>query len=245
MRLTIRRTVATYTTLLVTAATATVPASPLQAQSDSARNNKRNSAGFPQPTITSTVVLLAAGAALDRPVRRLIANRGHGTVVNSLSNAGNDLGTAGHIIPVLAGSYLVERIAGRRRTADDIVDAAAGYAASDIIEGLLKSAVGRERPLVSGSPGRFHPFTSHGDFHSFPSGHLTHISSIAAAAAIESHEPWVRALGISATMLVGWQRIHADQHWTSDVVAGTLLGDFVSSAVVHRLRQLHGHPFGL
>ncbi len=245
MRLTIRRTVATCTMLLVTAATATVPASPLQAQNDSARNNKRDSSGFPQPTITSTVVLLAAGAALDRPMRRLIANRGHGTVVNSLSNAGNDLGTAGHIIPVLAGSYLVERIAGRRRTADDIVDAAAGYAASDIIEGLLKSAVGRERPLVSGSPGRFHPFTSHGDFHSFPSGHLTHISSIAAAAAIESHEPWVRALGISATMLVGWQRIHADQHWTSDVVAGTLLGDFVSSAVVRRLRRLHGHPFGL
>src|SRR6185312_9739457 len=125
MRLTIRRTVATYTTLLVTAA-ATVPASPLQAQSDSARE----STGFPQPTVTATVVLLATGAALDRPMRRLIANRGHSAVVNSLSNAGNDLGTAGHIIPVLAGSYLVERIAGRRRTADDIVDAAAGYAAS-------------------------------------------------------------------------------------------------------------------
>ncbi len=241
MRLTIRRTVATYTTVLVTAATAILPASPLAAQS----NSKHDSTGFPQPTIAATVVLLATGAALDRPMRRLIANRGHGAVVNSLSNAGNDLGTAGHIIPVLAGSYLVERIAGRRRTADDIVDAAAGYAASDIIEGLLKSAVGRERPMASGNPERFHPFTSRGDFHSFPSGHMTHIASIAAAAAIESHEPWVRALGISATTLVGWQRIHADQHWTSDVIAGTLLGDFVSSAVVRRLRRLHGHPFGL
>ena len=239
MRLTIRRAVATYITSVVIAAT--VPASPLQAQSDSARD----STGFPQPTVTATAVLLATGAALDRPMRRVIANRGHSAVVNSLSNAGNDLGTAGHIIPVLAGSYLVERIAGRRRAADDIVDAAAGYAASDIIDGLLKSAVGRERPMVSGNPERFHPFTSRGDFHSFPSGHMTHIASIAAAAAIESHEPWVRVLGIGATTLVGWQRIHADQHWTSDVIAGTLLGDFVSSAVVHRLRRLHGHPFGL
>ena len=248
MRLTTRRAITTCTTLLVTATT-TLPASPAHAQDDSvrdsARNSSRDSTGFPQPTIAATVVLLAAGAAVDRPMRRLIADRGHSPVVNSLSNAGNDLGTAGHIIPVLAGSYVIERIAGRRRPADDIVDAAAGYAASDIIEGLLKSAVGRERPMVSGNPERFHPFTSRGDFHSFPSGHLTHISSIAAAAAIESHEPWVRALGISATTLVGWQRIHADQHWTSDVIAGALLGDFVSSAVVHRLRRLHGHPFGL
>lgn len=74
------------------------------------------------------------------------------------SSAGNDLGTAGHIILVLAALYLVEQIAGRMRTADDIVDAAAGYAASDIIEGLLKSAVGRERPMVSGNPEQFHPF---------------------------------------------------------------------------------------
>jgi hypothetical protein len=241
MRLAIRRAITTCTTLLVTAATTILPVSPAQAQG----NSNRDSTGFSQPTITATVVLLTAGVALDRPMRRLIANRGHGAVVNSLSNVGNDLGTAGHIIPVLAGSYLMERIAGRRRTADDVVDAAAGYAASDIIDGLLKSAVGRERPMVSGNPERFHAFTSHGDFHSFPSGHLTHITSIAAAAAIESHEPWVRALGISATTLVAWQRIHADQHWTSDVIAGALLGDFVSSSVVHQLRRLHGHPFGL
>lgn len=240
MRLAIRRAVATCTTLLITVAT-TLPVSPAQAQG----NIERDSTGFPQPTIAATAVLLAAGAALDRPMRRLIANRGHGAVVNSLSSAGNDLGTAGHIIPVLAGSYLVERVAGRRRSADDVVDAAAGYAAADIIDGLLKSAAGRERPMVSGNPDRFHAFTSHGDFHSFPSGHVTHIAAIAAAAAIESHDSWVRALGIGATTLVGWQRIHADQHWTSDVIAGALLGDFVSSAVVHKLRRLEGRPFGL
>jgi len=240
MRLAIPRAVATCTTLLITVAT-TLPVSPAQAQG----NIERDSTGFPQPTIAASAVLLAAGAALDRPMRRLIANRGHGAVVNSLSSAGNDLGTAGHIIPVLAGSYLVERMAGRRRSADDVVDAAAGYAAADIIDGLLKSAAGRERPMVSGNPDRFHAFTSHGDFHSFPSGHVTHIAAIAAAAAIESHDSWVRALGIGATTLVGWQRIHADQHWTSDVIAGALLGDFVSSAVVHKLRRLDGHPFGL
>ncbi|HSU98406.1 MAG TPA: hypothetical protein VLI40_14315, partial [Gemmatimonadaceae bacterium] len=148
MRLTTRRAITTCTMLLVTAAT-TLPASPAHAQGNSARNSARDSTGFPQPTIAATVVLLAAGAAVDRPMRRLIADRGHSSVVNSLSNAGDDMGTAGHIIPALAGSYVIERIAGRRRPADDIVDAAAGYAASDIIEGLLKSAVGRERPMVS------------------------------------------------------------------------------------------------
>ena len=104
-------------------------------------------------------------------------------------------------------------------------------------DGALKSIVGRERPHVSGEPVRFHPFTAHGDYHSFPSGHLTHVTALATAAALESHEAWVRDAGVAATVLVAWQRVHADQHWTSDTIAGAMVGHWMSELMVRALRR--------
>ncbi len=206
-------------------------------QADTLRQRRT---GLPEPSVAGAALILGVSAALDQPMRSLLCHRGSGPAINSLSTLGNALGTASHLVPAMAGSYIIARIAGSNGIANDILDAAAGYAAADISEGLLKTAVGRERPIVHGDPGRFHPFTNRGDYHSFPSGHLTHISSIAAAAAIESNRPWVRDAGIAAMVLVGWQRIHADQHWTSDVLGGAMLGDVASSAVVRRLERMRG-----
>lgn len=139
----------------------------------------------------------------------------------------------------MAGAYVVTLVAGSHDASDRVIAIAAGYAASDITTSILKGVVGRERPFVHGDPARFHPFTSHGDYYSFPSGHVTHIVALATGAAIESNRAWVRDVGLGASVLVGWQRIHADQHWTSDVVAAALLSHAISAAtnraVAHRL----------
>lgn len=187
-------------------------------------------------------VLLAGAAALDRPMRDAIRGRGDDSpLVRDLSRTGNALGTASHLIPVMAGSYVVARLAHSRQTSDAILDIAVGYTVSDITEGLLKTAVGRERPFLHGDPSRFHPFTAHGDYHSFPSAHVTHITSIASAAAMEWPNPYVRGAGIALSTLVMWQRVHADQHWTSDVVAGAILGHALSQAAVREMRVLRRH----
>lgn len=193
--------------------------------------------------VAEGVGALAIAAALDRPVRTALRDRGHDdALVRDLSKTGNALGTASHLVPAIAGAYVVTLAAGGREPSERVIAIAAGYAAADIAAGILKEAVGRERPFVHGDPARFHPFTSTGDDHSFPSGHVTHIVALATGAAMESHRAWVRDAGIGLSVLVGWQRIHADMHWTSDVVGAALLSNVVGGAVTRAVeRRLVGH----
>jgi len=175
-------------------------------------------------------------------MRTALRSRGHDDAfVHDLSKTGDALGTASHLIPAMAGAYVVTLATGGREASDRVIAIAAGYAAADLTAGLLKEAVGRERPFLHGEPGRFHPFTAHGDYHSFPSGHVTHIVALATGAAMESHQAWVRDAGIGVSALVGWQRVHADMHWTSDVVGAAILSNVVSAAATRAVerRLLH------
>lgn len=171
-------------------------------------------------------------------MRTALRDRGHDdAALRTLSSTGNALGTASHLVPVMAGAYAITLLSGSRDASDRVIAIAAGYAAADLTAGALKEAVGRERPFVHGDPARFHPFTSHGDDHSFPSGHVTHIVALATGAAMESDRAWVRDVGIGASALVGWQRIHADQHWTSDVVAAAVVSNVVSGAATRAVEH--------
>jgi len=97
----------------------------------------------------------------------------------------------------------------------DMLDAAVvnfGYT------GLLKVAVGRERPNSQ-------------DNKSFPSGHAS--NSFALAAVAERHYGW--KVGVPAYLaagLVGASRLEQDKHYLSDVVAGATLGYIVGRTVV-------------
>jgi len=59
--------------------------------------------------------------------------------------------------------------AGGEPLSDASLRVAAGYAASDAIESVLKPVVGRHRPSDGGGPWRFRPFQNDADWHSFPS----------------------------------------------------------------------------
>lgn len=189
-----------------------------------------------------TATTLAVGAViLDRPIRRRMMEdtvaSDRSPALRQLSRVGNTLGTASTLVPSMAATYVVARIARNNRLGNDVVEVAAGYVASDFIGSVLKPVVGRARPHVTGDPGSFRPFTNSGDWHSFPSGHMLHVASIAGGIAEEAHRPWVSALGYAAVSIVGWQRIYADQHWASDVVAGGLIGVVTSKTTVHWLRR--------
>ncbi len=193
------------------------------------------------PRVIELVGALGVAAALDRPMRTALMQRGpDDSFVHALSVTGNALGTANHLVPALAAAYVFTQIRGTPNGPPDVLDAAIGYAASDLTAGAIRWAVGRERPFVHGDPARFHPFTTVGNYHSFPSGHVTHIMAIATAAAMESHSVWVRDAAIGTVGLVAWQRIHADQHWTSDVVGAAIISNLVSRTVVTKLRARRG-----
>src|SRR3954463_10125766 len=110
---------------------------------------------------------------------------------------------------------------------------AGAYVASDLVESALKPIVGRERPHVEGNSRRFRPFTSSGDWHSFPSAHVAHITAIAEAISTQTHSTTLSALCGGLVALVAWDRVYEDQHWTSDVTATAALSSIVGRATVH------------
>lgn len=239
-----RRRSFTRSALIAALAVAPTLAHAQTASSDSAQHAADHASAQRRSVerIAASVGALGIAAALDRPMRSALRDRGHDDApIRALSTTGNALGTASHLVPVMAGAYVITLAAGAHQAADRVIAVAAGYAAADLVASALKEGVGRERPFVHGDPARFHPFTSDGDYHSFPSGHVTHIVALVTGAAVESDRVWVRDAGIGLSVLVGWQRIHADQHWTSDVVGAALLSHALSAAATHAVahRLLH------
>jgi membrane-associated phospholipid phosphatase len=179
---------------------------------------------------------IAASAALD-PEMREWALQTHSRSLDHFAKAINPLGTAQRLIPAMALTYVTALLTGRESLANGTLNTAAGYVASDLVESVLKPMVGRERPHVEGNSHRFRPFTANGDWHSFPSAHVAHITSIAQAISMQTQSGPVTALCSSLVALVAWDRVYEDQHWTSDVTATIALSSIVSGATVRWLES--------
>lgn len=183
---------------------------------------------------------IAASAALD-PEAREWALREHSRSLDRFAKLVNPLGTARRLVPAMAITYVGALLTHHESLATGTLNTAAGYAASDLVESVLKPLVGRERPLVEGNSRRFHPFTANGDWHSFPSAHVAHIVSIAAAVSEQTHSRPISVLGDILVTLVGWDRVYEDQHWTSDVTATAVLSSLISGATVRWLQSRQSH----
>lgn len=182
--------------------------------------------------------LLAASLAFDERLHSIaIAN--HTPALDRIAAGADILGTAGHIVPSLVATYAGARLLGKRSFAAATLRVGLSYAAADAIESLLKPAVGRGRPYTGHEPLTFRPFSTSDDFHSFPSAHEVHISSVATAIAVETHRPWVAAIAGAAMCYVGAQRVYRDQHWSSDVVASGMLGVDVARTTMAWLSSRH------
>lgn len=95
----------------------------------------------------------------------------------------------------------------------------------------VKYAVGRVRPTTASRTFEFRPFSGN---QSFPSGHAAQAFAVATAVAENYPSWWVQTLCYGGAGLVGYARIEQNAHYTSDVVAGALLGWSVAHAIVQR-----------
>jgi membrane-associated phospholipid phosphatase len=179
---------------------------------------------------------IVVSAALD-PEMREWALRTHTRSLDHFATLVNPLGTTGRLAPAMALTYVTALLTGHESLANGTLNTAAAYVASDLVESALKPLVGRERPHVEGNSHRFRPLTSNGDWYSFPSAHVAHITSIAQAISMQTQSGPVTALCSSLVALVAWDRIYEDQHWTSDVTATIALSSVVSSATVRWLES--------
>jgi membrane-associated phospholipid phosphatase len=101
--------------------------------------------------------------------------------------------------------------------------------ASGVVAPVSKFVVGRARPTAEEGPDHFAPFS--GDA-SFPSGHATQAFAVASVVAAHDGRLWVSVVSYGLAGSVGLARVYQDSHWTSDVLAGAILGTVVGNAVV-------------
>jgi membrane-associated phospholipid phosphatase len=135
----------------------------------------------------------------------------------------------------------------------DPVVAGAGSAAIQALAvtlattGLLKLGTGRPYPLHGGDPHaqdrldhpeyarEFRPFQN--GLGAWPSGHTSSTISIAAAlTAYAPDQPWIPAIGYPLGAAIGLGMIDRDSHWTSDVVAGALVGHAIGWSIGRNFR---------
>ncbi len=196
-----------------------------------------HSAHEPMPARAWIVpVGIAASAAFDPEIREWALHT-RTRALDRFAKTVNPLGTTQRLVPAMALTYVTALLTGRESLANGTLNTVAAYVASDLVESALKPVVGRERPHVEGDSHRFHPFTAKGDWHSFPSAHVAHITSIAQAVSMQTQSGPVTAIFSGLVALVAWDRVYEDQHWTSDVTATIALSSVVSSATVRWLES--------
>ena len=182
--------------------------------------------------LTFSVATLGVGAVafLDKPVQTQTQRNQN----NSTTNLADDIRCFGGVcsFAVLGlfyagGAYFHDDVA----KAVAIDGAAASLVASGIITPVLKHAVGRSRPNADEGTHHFTPFSNSNA--SFPSGETTQAFAVASVIAAHYDELWVKVSSYGIASLVGMARIYQDAHWTSDALAGALIGTAVGTAIVH------------
>lgn len=110
-----------------------------------------------------------------------------------------------------------------------LVSLALAAAATDI----LKAAIGRSRPDNGRGTSCNKPFTLDDAYQSFPSGHTTAAFALSASLATRFESFWIKGLLFAMASMTGVQRIYADRHWCSDVLAGAAIGTASALCVAH------------
>jgi len=96
---------------------------------------------------------------------------------------------------------------------------------------ILKQAIGRSRPFVSGDKGSFRPFQFSNDYDSMPSMHTASSFAMASVLASTSESLFVKTLYYSLATFVGFSRMYQDKHWASDALLGAAIGELCGRVV--------------
>ena len=172
-----------------------------------------------------TGVSLAMLGQADEHLSDHAAQAQSGTA-DDLARFGEHFGDPAYTVPLLAVAWGAGHVTHHPGVSASALRIAGGMATAAVLAGGAKYTFGRWRPYESpDDPSRFDPFSGHT---SFPSGHTTLAFSLAAGLDRETRGPWVPAIAYSAATITAWSRVHDQDHWPTDVVAGAVLGVWAS-----------------
>lgn len=184
--------------------------------------------------------VVASAAMLDDAIRRPEGGSEYADTAGFFAGEGSAFDRLGRpeTTFALAGiTYAAGRFMGSTAAQRVGVVGVGALAVTGLATWGLKSAAGRARPYVGGGPGIWKGFKGEGDAQaSFPSGHTSMAFTLAAVAA-EDLPPIGDAAVYGLATAVGASRIHQDQHWATDVLAGAALGWAIGKGVARWERK--------
>ncbi len=167
---------------------------------------------------------------LDDDTSRFISNQRE-SVPQFIRDYGEFYGNPANNYLVTSGVYLTGLISKNeklRRTGVLLVSSAT---AAGLLQQILKSAVGRARPISGKSKDTFMPFSSSRNFHSFPSGHTIMAFTNAYAIAKQFKNPWVKSGIYFLGLIPGVSRVWDRQHWVTDFALGIAISIFTVESI--------------
>ena len=150
---------------------------------------------------------------------------------------------------MLAAAQGYSQLGGRPAVAETAMMMAEALAYSSVITFVLKVSVGRNRPYAENGPYQFSHFHASlaSSKMSFPSGHTSSIFTLMTVLAKKTQSRWVKRIGYTLATSVAFQRMMVRKHWSSDVIAGGVIGYVVGSWVTsdrrNRRGRLHVDPY--
>lgn len=113
-----------------------------------------------------------------------------------------------------------------------------------LLQQIVKSAVGRARPLSGLSKDTFNPLWAGGkDFHSFPSGHTILAMTNAHAIAKQFKNIWVKSGIYTLGAIPSISRLWEGKHWLSDVVLSVAISIFTVESIDRYLDKKYDEKY--
>lgn len=106
------------------------------------------------------------------------------------------------------------------------------FCIAGIVVNGIKYLFARARPLSGEGPNSLHWFSFKNKQHAFPSGHSAAAFAVAAVIAGQSRNFLVGAVSYGLASLVAVSRVNNNEHWASDVLAGSIIGYFIGKKVL-------------
>jgi len=182
-------------------------------QFDCIEEFKFDLSNFPNNISSQQYILLSCSFLFDEPVNSVFPRYGFFEAINNMDLLDFGMLAVGVSLAVLPFDSYV---------ACTILES---FSVTALITGAIKFIVGRGRPYMEKSAFVFKPFSTMEGYQSFPSGHSALSWAIFTPVAKMFGDYWY-----AIPTLFSLQRLWSNNHWSSDVIYGGLIGFSIGSS---------------
>ncbi len=170
----------------------------------------------------------------DRPVRTVF-QKNQSTFGNQFSQFGNNFYGNGYATALTFVSlYTVGLSTDNEKLRVMGLHVIESFAYAGLTTTVLKTLVGRNRPILDQGTFIYHGFDLANISNSMPSGHVTVAAALSESLASDINNTWVSIGLYSFVAATAYSRMYSDQHWLSDTFLAGVIGICSGYWVAHQ-----------